>query len=148
MKKLFVGASISWDSLAVALGYLGQPLTHNNWYGNPDLQKKGAALSLGHDLKGNEVVVMGSPQPAIIRKVVEEIMKLGCPDTEPVEVIVLDLPGQATIHRLLTMARWSVGGNLALKLTGLIAERYCHTWWDEGGRLLHTEKQGCDQNHP
>lgn len=142
MKKLFVGASISWDSLAAALGYLGQPLSYNNWYGNCRLQTKGSALVAGDDQNGNQIIVMGSPHPAIIKKVVDELIKLGCPNTEQVEVVVLELPGQDLIRRLVTMARWPLVGAFVLNWVTKYAARYAQTWWDEGSRMRQQENRG------
>jgi len=121
LKKLLVGESITWDTLAVALGYLGQQISQNQWYGNMALEKKGSALAVGKDKWGNQVFVLGSAQPKIIKKVVQEISKLGYPRVAEVEVISIKLPGQRWLRWLVKMARWKIIGTIALRLTAWVA---------------------------
>lgn len=139
MKILLIGESITWDTLAAALGYLGEPLQGNNWYGNTAVEQRGSVLEVGQDKKGNQVYVLGSSRPQIIAKVIDEISRLGYPRVAPVKVIIIKVPGQYWVRMLVRMARWRMLGYLALKAASIIARKYEHIWWQEGRNLAGTK---------
>ncbi|MGE5381462.1 MAG: hypothetical protein ACM3NT_10410 [Methylocystaceae bacterium] len=134
MKVLFIGYSTAWDAMAAALGYLRQPIDANPWFGDYNLEQKGA-IEVGVDRLGREVYVLGSSRPQLVKKVVEELIKVGYPRADAVEVIVLQLPGQKRVSQMLRLARWPLLGTISKQYIAKWAAKQGRIWWQTGQSL-------------
>lgn len=147
MKLLFIGATITWDALAVAQGYLEQTELGSD-YGNYDLEKVGQAFTIGIDDWGRDIWVLGSTRPVLIKKIVAELIKVGYPWAQEVEVIAFKLPGQRILLWLLAMASWPVLGKFIKPYINIWAERFYGLWWQEGRKIWTKLNHGCDKLEP
>jgi len=146
LKLLFIGHTIAWDTMAAALGYLELPLDHNNWYGNNQLEKQGGAIPVGTDNRGREVYVLGSTRPQLIKKVVGELLKVGYPSAEPVEVIILKMPRQKALRYLVLLTGLPIIGGLIRRYTYKWSQPWSGMWWQQGYQMSGAGNRGCEQS--
>lgn len=107
MKYLFVGKTGVFDTLAIAMGYMGTPdLEKSLVFANLEIEQSAHFARVYDDKKDPEVYVVGDMHPGIIATIDQELKTLSNTSENPqLQVIPITVPGDKTNWVLVYLAQ-------------------------------------------
>ncbi|HHW61816.1 MAG TPA: hypothetical protein GX404_07915 [Syntrophomonadaceae bacterium] len=142
MKYLFTGKTATFDSLAVALGYLGLPnLEESPIFARLEIENSGRAARIFNDTNNDEYYIAAAKNPAIIATINRELISLSRKNkVNSLQVIPLSIPGDTITQILVQLANLPLIGSWFLKWARLRTLQRKDMLFELGQNLLSEQK--------
>ncbi len=117
MKLLLVGKTGVFETLAVASGYLNQPVCSCPYFADLELENSRKIFKVG-EKQGQELFVVGFKVPEIIFKINQDLVSLSnINEIDRLQIIPISVEGETTTWVLAKLANIPIIGHLFLNWT-------------------------------